>query len=399
MPNLNKVVGALALAATTALLPVSAISAETVKIGFISSFSGPSASIGDTMDKAVKLYMKEHEKELGDIKLEIIRRDDTGINPDMAKRLAQELITRDKVDLLTGFIYTPNLNSVAPLVTESKTPVIVMNAATSASVRLSPYFVRVSMTLWQSSFPMGQWAAKQGMKAAYVAVTDYAPGHDAENGFTKGFTDAGGKIVGSVRMPAKNADYTPFLQRIKDEKPEVLFVFVPGGKESASFMKAFTETGLAKAGIKLIGTHDIVADDELVNMGDVPTGAITMGHYSAAADRPANKAFLAAWKREYGADSSPSFFSVGAWDGMNAIFDLVKAQKGKIDADKTMEFMKNWKSDNSPRGPIMINSETRDIIQNEYVRRLDRVDGKLANVEIETLPMVKDPWPTFNPPK
>jgi branched-chain amino acid transport system substrate-binding protein len=246
---------------------------------------------------------------------------------------------------------------------------------------------------------MGQWAAKQGIKNVYTAVTDYAPGHDAETAFTKGFTEAGGKIVGAVRMPARNADYTPFLQRIKDEKPESLFVFVPGGKESAAFMKAFTDLGLAKAGIRLIGTLDIVADDELVNMGDVPPGVVTMGHYSAAADRPANKAFVSAWKRDYGADSTPTFFSVGAWDGMAAIFDIVKAQKGKIDADKTIEFMKSWKSDKSPRGPIMINSETRDIIQNEYVRRLERVDGKLANIEFETLPMVKDPWPTFNPPK
>jgi branched-chain amino acid transport system substrate-binding protein len=388
-----------AMAALSAFAPSAVQSAETVKVGFIAAFSGPSASLGDTMDKAVKLYLKEHEKDLGDIKLEIIRRDDTGINPDLAKRLAQELITRDKVDLLTGFIYTPNLNAVAPLVSESKTPVIIMNAATSSSIRLSPYFARVSMTVWQSAFPMGQWAAKQGIKNVFTAVTDYAPGHDAEAAFIKGFTDAGGKIAGSVRMPARNADYTPFLQRIKDEKPEALFAFTPGGKEAAAFVKAYSDLGLAKSGIRMIAEQSVVTDDELENMGDVPPGIVTIGHYSAVGDRPANKAFVAAWKRDYGPDAVPNIFSVAAWDGMAAIFDVIKAQKGKIDADKTMELLKGWKNDQSPRGPIMINPETRDIIQNEYIRKLERVNGKLANVEIETIPMVKDPWPAFNPAK
>jgi branched-chain amino acid transport system substrate-binding protein len=398
MIKMRKAAGALAIA-VAAHAPAAANSAETVKVGLIASFSGPSASLGDTVDRAVKLYMKEHEKDLGDIKIEIIRRDDTGINPDMAKRLAQELITRDKVDILTGFLYTPNLNAVAPLATEAKIPVVIMNAATSSSMRLSPYFVRVSMTVWQSAYPMGQWAVKQGMKGIYTAVTDYAPGHDAEAAFTKGFTEAGGKISGSVRMPARNVDYTPFLQRIKDEKPEALFAFTPGGKEAAAFVKAYSDLGLAKAGIRLIAEQSVVTDDELENMGDVPPGIVTIGHYSAAADRPANKAFVAAWKRDYGPDAVPNIFSVGAWDAMQAIFDVAKAQKGKINADKTIEILKNWKNDNSPRGPIMINPETRDIIQNEYIRRLERVNGKLANVEFETIPMVKDPWPAFNPAK
>jgi branched-chain amino acid transport system substrate-binding protein len=391
-----------AIAAAALLVAVPAAQAETVKIGLLLTFSGPAASLGDLMKKSVDLYMKQHEKDLPPgTKVELIVRDETGPNPDVAKRLAQELITREKVDILTGFTYTPNAMAVAPLATEAKVPMIVMNAGTSAIVRRSPYIARTSFTMWQSGYPLGQWAAKQdGVKTGFTAVADYAPGHDIESSFVKGFTEKGGRMIGTLRMPVLAPDYTPFMQRIKDAKPDVLCVFVPAGKQATALMKAYQDLGMAQAGIKLIGPGDITPDEELKNMGDIPSGIITtMHHYSAAGNRPANKAFVEAWHKAYGADSSPGFMAVGAWDGMAAIFHAIKEQKGKIDPDKTMAALKGWKNPNSPRGPITIDPVTRDIVQNEYLRRLDRVNGKLQNVEIQTIEQVKDPWVRFNPPK
>ncbi len=371
--------------------------AQTVKIGLLLPYSGPNASLGDNMDKAIKLYMKMHEKDLPPgVKLEIIRRDTTGPAPDIAKRLAQELITRDRVDLLTGVVFTPNANAIAPLATEAKVPFIIMNAGTAMTTTLSPFIARVSFTLWQSSFPLGEWAAKNGIKKVYTAVSDYGPGHDAEAGFTKGFTDAGGEIVGSVRIPLANPDFVPFLQRVKDAKPDAVFVFVPAGKQATAVMKTFGDLGLPQAGIRLIGPGDITTDEELPNMGDVALGVITMHHYSAASTRPQNRAFIDAWKQEYGPASVPSFMSAASWDGMAAIYDVVRQQKGKIDGEKTMSLLKGWKFDDSPRGPIMIDPETRDVVQNEYLRRVEKVGGQLANVEFETIPAVKDPWKVIN---
>ena len=370
--------------------------AQTIKIGLINTYSGPMASNGDQIQKAVDLFMKQNESKLpAGVKIEIIKRDDTGINPETAKRLAQELIVRDKVNLITGVVWTPNAAAIAPLATEAKVPFIIMNAGTAMLTTLSPYIARTSFTLWQSSFPMGTWSSKK-FKTAYVAVADYGPGHDAQAGFTKGFTDGGGKVVGEVRMPPPTSDFAPFLQRVKDAKPDALFVFVPAGKSATALMKAFGDLGLAKDGIKLIGPGDITTDEELPNMGDVPIGVMTMFHYSAAGDRPANKAFVEAYKKEYGANAWPNFISVGAWDAMQAIFDAIRAQGGKLDGDKTMEFLKGWKNPNSPRGPISIDPATRDIVQNEYVREVRKVNGVLANVELETIPAVKDPWKEIN---
>jgi branched-chain amino acid transport system substrate-binding protein len=333
------------------------------------------------------------------VKLEIIRRDDTGPNPEVAKRMAQELITRDHVQLLAGTVYTPNALAIAPLATEAKVPFVVMNAGTAMITTKSPYIARTSFTMWQSSYPLGQWAAKNGIRKVFTAVTDYGPGIDAEAAFTKGFTDAGGQIVGSVHMPLANPDYVPFMQRAKDAGPDAVFVFVPGGKDATALMKTFGELGLKAAGIKLIGTGDITTDEELKNMGDVALGVVTALHYSAAGDRPANREFVKAYQAEFGTDQEPAFEVVGAYDGMAAIFHAIIAQNGNIDPDKTMELLKGWKNDNSPRGPIMIDPDTRDIVQNEYIRRIEKVNGQLANVEFETIPMVKDPWKEINKQK
>jgi branched-chain amino acid transport system substrate-binding protein len=372
---------------------------QTVKVGVINTYTGPLAAAGDQMERGIKLYMKLHEKDLpAGVKIELIKRDDTGPNPEVAKRLAQELITGDKVQLLTGVIWTPNALSVAPLLTEAKVPLIIMNAGTSMITTKSPYIARVSFTLWQSSYPLGTWAAKNGIKNVYSLVSDYGPGIDAETAFTKSFTDGGGKIVGSVRMPVTAPDFVPFLQRAKDAKPDAVFCFVPAAKAATAFMKAFDDLGLRAAGIKLIGPGDVTTDEELPGMGDVAIGTITMHHYSAAGDRPANKAFVAAYKAEYGAKDEPSFLAADSYDGMAAIFHVVIEQKGNIDPDKTMQLLKGWKYD-SPRGPIMIDPETRDIVQNEYLRRVDKVNGQLQNTEIETIPMVKDPWKEINKTK
>ena len=370
-------------------------SAQTVKIGLINTYSGPMASNGDQIEKAINLFMKLGQCKLPPgVNLEIIKRDDTGINPETAKRLAQELIVRDKVQMITGVVWTPNALSIAPLVTEAKVPFIIMNAGTAMITERSPYIARTSFTLWQSSYPMGTWAAKR-FKTAYVAVADFGPGHDAQEAFTRAFTAAGGKVIGTVRMPPPTSDFAPFLQRVKDAKPDTLFVFVPAGKSATAFMKGFGDLGLGQAGIKLIGPGDIVTDEELPNMGDVPSGVMTMFHYSAAGDRPANKSFVAAYQKEYGPNAWPNFISVGAWYGMQAICDVVRAQGGKVDADKTMLLLRGWKNPNSPRGPIEIDPRTRDIVQNEYVRETKRVGGIMKNVELETFPMVKDPWKEF----
>lgn len=380
------------LVSGTALLLAAAAPAQTIKIGVINSYSGPFATLGDLIDKGFKLYMKQNADKLPPgVKIELVIRDDGGPNPDKAKQLAQELIVRDRIQILTGVVFTPNAMAIAPLTQEAKLPFFIMNAGTSVITERSPYIARFSFTLWQSTYPLGAWASRK-YKRAYIAVSDFAPGHDSEAGFEKGFTEGGGKIVGRVRIPVANPDFVPFMQRAKDAKPDVLFAFIPAGRQATQIIKAYGDLGLDKAGIKFIGPGDITTDEELPNMGDAPLGVVTMHHYSAAATRPANKAFIAAWKKEYGEKSSPSFMSVGAWDAMDAIYYVIREQKGKIDPDRTMALVKKYRNANSPRGPIAIDPETRDIIQNEYMREVRKVGGQLANVEFETFEQVKDPW-------
>jgi branched-chain amino acid transport system substrate-binding protein len=380
------------LASGMTIILAAGASAQTIKIGVINSYSGPFATLGDLMDKGMKLYMKQHAGQLPPgVKIELIIRDDGGPNPDKAKQIAQELIVRDKVRFITGVVFTPNALAIAPLTQEAKVPFFIGNAGTSVITERSPYIARFSFTLWQSSYPLGAWAARR-YKSAYIAVSDYAPGHDSEAAFERAFTEGGGKIVGKVRIPLANPDFVPFMQRVKDAKPDVLFAFTPAGRQATQMMKAYGDLGLDRAGVKFIGPGDITTDEELPNMGDVAIGVITMHHYSAAATRPANKAFIAAWKKEYGEKSWPSFMSVGQWDAMDAIYHVIREQKGKIDPDRTMALVRKYSNPNSPRGPISIDPQTRDIIQNEYMREVKKVGGQLANVEFETFEQVKDPW-------
>lgn len=397
-----KSMGALALGTLLAASLLAApASAQTVKVGVILTYSGPMASLGDQIDKGLKLYVKEHEKDLPPgVKVELVTRDDTGPNPDVAKRLAQELITRDHVNFLTGVVWSPNAAAIAPLATQAKVPFIISNAAGAAITRISPYVARVSFTLWQESLPLGTWAAqKGGIKKVFIAVSDFAPGHDAEAAFTKGFKDAGGQIVDTVHFPLKDPDFVPFMQRIKDAKPDAVFVFVPSGKQATAVMKAYNDLNMKADGIKIIGPQDIVPDEELPSMGQEPLGVISSGTYSNVGDRPANKAYVAAWKSAYGNEVPPGFMSVGGWDSMAAIFSVIKETGGKVDGDKAMALLKGWKNPDSPRGPIMIDPATRDIVQNVYIRRVEKGGYGLANVEFETIADVKDPWKELNPAK
>jgi branched-chain amino acid transport system substrate-binding protein len=375
------------------------VSAGAVKVGAILTLSGPDATPGIQMDRGLRLYLAEHAKELpAGVTVELVMRDDTGPNPDVAKRLAQELVTREHVQLLTGVLWTPNAAAIAPIATEAKLPFIISNAAGVSIPRMSPYIVRVSFTLWQTSFPLGQWAAKKGMGKGYSIVADYAPGVDAENGFIAGFTEGGGEIIGKTRYPLGNLNFTPYLQRMADAKPQTAYIFVPVG-DAVTMMRAVANLDLPRQGITMIAPMDLVPDEQLPDMGDATLGLITSGNYSAVGKRPQNQAFVAAWKRAYGPNALPDFTGVQGWDSMAAVFAVLKATGGKFDGDKAMAILSHWQDPDSPRGPISINPATRDVIENIYIRKVEKVDGKLSNVEFETIPNVKDPWKERNPPK
>jgi branched-chain amino acid transport system substrate-binding protein len=358
---------------------------ETVKIGLILPMTGPFASTGRQIEAAAKLYMQQKGDTVAGKKIELIVKDDTG-TADVTKRLAQELIVNDKIAVMAGFGLTPLALAPAPLATQAKVPAVVMAAATATITEASPYIVRTSFTLPQATVPMAEWAAQNGIKKVATLVSDYGPGIDAEKAFTSAFTAKGGQVE-NLRVPLANPDFSPFLQKVADAKPDALFVFVPSGI-GAQFMKQFVERGLDKSGIKLIGPGDVTDDDLLNNMGDVALGAITTQHYSAAHDSPENKAFVEVFKKANNG-MRPNFMAVGGYDGMHLIYEGLKKTNGAggqalIDAMKGM----SW---TSPRGPVSIDPQTRDIIQNIYVRKVERKDGELYNVEFATIPNVKDP--------
>ena len=332
--------------------------AETVvKVGVILTYSGQNAQVGEWTDKGVSLSVKAPEKDLPPgVKIEIIRRDDTGSKPEVAKRLATELITRDHVKLLTGVIWTPNAAAIAPVVTQAKLPFIVMVSAGSTVPALSPYIVRVSFTEWQLIYPLGQWAAKQGWKTGYTMVSDFSPGWDAEIAFQKGFADGGGKLIGAVRVPFAESDLEPFVQRIKDAKPDVTYIFTPSGRQATQVMRTWRDLGMKDNKIHGVAGHQRVPDEELPNIGDVALGVVSSGNYSPVTKRPANEKFLAAWQHEYGsaATAVPDFLSVQGWDGMDAIFDVIKKTGGKFDGDEAMNILKHWSSADRPRGPTSV---------------------------------------------
>ena len=346
----------LTVCAFVAITAGQASAAETIKIGLLLEMTGMFADSGRQISNAIKAYMAQHGDTVAGKKIELIIKDTTGPAPDIAKRLCQELVVKDKVDFLAGFGLTPNALACAPIATESKKPMIVMNAATSIITTKSPYIARTSFTLPQVTEPMAQWAFKNGYRKVYTVVADYGPGHDAERAFQKAFTKLGGEVVGEVRVPMKNPEFGPYVQRVKDSKPQAVFVFTPAGEMGVAFMKSFQERGLAKAGIKLLATGDVLDDGVIEAMGDAPLGVISTYHYSAAHDSAENKAYLAAYKK-IDPKTRPNGHSVGGYDGMAAIYNVTKQLNGKIDGDKAMQILKGMKI-NSPRGPIQIDPET-----------------------------------------
>lgn len=366
-----------------------ASAAEPLKIGLILPLSGPFAAYGKQIENGVQLYLKQNGDSFSGRKVELIVKDDTGVAPEISKRAAQELVVKDKVDILAGFGLTPSAFAVAPIATEAKKPMVVMNAATSAITTKSEYIVRTSMTLPQISAPIASWAAKNGIRKVFTVVADYGPGHDAETQFKKTFTAAGGEIVGDVRTPMKNPDFSPFLQRIKDAKPEAVFLFVPAGEQGIAFMKGFAERDLAKAGIKLIATGDLVDEDVLDAIGDPALGVTNSFHYAEAHKSPENKAYTEAYYKAY-PNSRPNFMSVAGYDGMHLIAEVLRKTGGNADGDAFVAAAKGMKW-TSPRGPVSIDPVTRDIVQTIYVRKVERVGGKLQNVEFDSVPEFRDP--------
>ncbi|MGP0089710.1 MAG: ABC transporter substrate-binding protein [Xanthobacteraceae bacterium] len=363
-----------------------ALAQDAVKVGLILPMTGQQASTGKQIDAAVRLYVQQHGDTVAGKKIEVILKDD-GAVPDNTKRIAQELIVNDKVSFVAGFGVTPAALAAAPLATQGKVPEVVMAAGTSIITERSPYIVRTSFTLPQSSVIIADWAAKNGIKKVVTLVSDYAPGGDAQNSFRDRFTKAGGQVVEEIKVPLANPDFAPFLQRAKDAAPDALFVFVPSG-QGATFMKQFVERGLDQAGIKVIGPGDVTDDDLLPSMGDQVIGTVTAHLYSASHPSPMNKEYVAAFEKAN--NFRPNFMSVGGYDGMHLIYAALQKTGGNTDGDALIAAMKGmaWES---PRGPISIDPETRDIVQNIYIRKVEKVNGQLYNQEFATFEAVKDP--------
>ncbi len=376
------------LAAAALAFPVLASAqAEPFKIGLILPMTGPFASTGRQIDAAVKLYMAQNGSTVAGRQVVVSLKDDQG-NPEQTKRLAQELVVNEKVSVLAGFGITPAALTVAPIATQAKTPAVVMAAATSGIMSASPYLVRTSYTLWQTSSTMAEWASKNKMKTFVTLVSDYGPGIDAEKSFKERVLLNNGQVIGEIRVPMRNPDFSPFLQRVRDLKPDAVFVFIPSGP-AATFVKQFTERGLDKAGIKLIGDGGVTDDDLLPGMGEEIVGAVTSFHYSAAHESALNKKFVDAFTAA-NKDMRPNFMAVGGYDGMRVIYQAIKATQGKGTGEALVNAMKGQTFE-SPRGPVFIDAQTRDIVQDIHIRRVERRNGQLWNVEIDAIKGVKDP--------
>jgi branched-chain amino acid transport system substrate-binding protein len=384
-----KVVAALALAAAPSLAM-----AATVKVGVVLTYSGTGAQLAQQIERGMELYLaREGAAKLGDHEIELIKRDDKNPGGDAAKVAVQELIVREGVDLLTGFIYSPNIIASAPLIEQAKVPTLIMNAATAWIPSLSPYLARVSMSMWQTGFPMGRYAAeKLGCRTAAVGYTDYPPGKDSLAAFQMGFEQAGGQVVDAIPMggPAEVPDFTPFMQRVKDARPDCFYVFVPAGNHAAAVFKTYAALGMKDAGVRLIGPGDITQDTELQGLGDVAIGVVTLGQYQADLDVGTNPEFVEAWHAAYGPDSTPDFMAAAGYDGMAAIVDAIVQQDGAIDPDRTMAIWAGWTHE-GPRGTVTIDPQTRDIVQDMRVNEVYAADGRLKMRTLDVIPQVKDP--------
>jgi branched-chain amino acid transport system substrate-binding protein len=365
-------------------------SGDTIRIGVIAALTGPFVQLGKPFEDGIKTFIAQNGTTVAGKKIEILYRDDGGSNVELSKRAAQELIGREKVSFLIGFSLTPSALAVAPVATQGKVPMIVMNAVTTGITAKSPYMLRTSMTMQQMTEPFGDWTAKNKIGKVYSLVTDYSTGIDAEARFTKGFTAGGGKIVGSSRVPLANPDYSPFVQRIKDEKPEAVFFFAPGVEDGLGMLKAYSDKGLDKAGIKFLGVGDMTSDNPtLESLGDRALGAVTVLNYSTALDNEANKTFLKAYAAANPNRPAPTFVTVAAYDTMGMIYETIRRLNGKVTGEQAVKTLTGMKW-NSPRGPISIDPKSRDIVQNMYIREVKKVNGKLVN---EPIGVLKDVMP------
>lgn len=363
---------------------------DALKIGLIGTYSGPYADYGRQFDAGVALYLKEHGGKIAGRTVEIVKKDTAGPAPDAAKRIAQELIVRDKVQILTGLDFSPNAYAVAGIATQAKIPTVVMNASSSAITTSSPYVARLSFTVQQVSDPMARWMLKNGTKEAYVVVADYASGTDALTAFKKAFEEGGGKVVGELRTPMNNPDFSAYVQRIKDAKPQSVFFFFPSGVMPPAFLKVWKERGMEEAGIKLYATGEATDDSYLDATGDVALGLVTSHHYSYGHPSAKNQKFVKDFEAQFGSAMRPSYFAVTAYDAMAAIDLALKKTGGDASGDKLMGALKGLAFE-SPRGPIEIDAATRDIVQTVYIRKTEKVNGKLVNVEFDKFDRVKDP--------
>ncbi len=361
---------------------------DTIKIGIIMPYSGQFADTAAQMDNAIKLYVKQHGDTVAGKKIEFIRKDTGGIAPDIAKRLAQELVVRDHADILAGFVLTPNALAAADVSSEAKKFMVVMNAATSIITLKSPYLARTSTTTPQLNQTLGAWVAKHGIQRVYTMVSDYGPGIDAEQAFQLGFKEAGGEIVGSVRFPVANPDFSAFVQRAKDENPDAIYIWIPGGAQPAAIGKALAERGIDPSKVKILGQDALAGESALKSMGDVALGIITCGEYDYNLNLPLNHEFVKAYNDEF--HRNPDFFSIGGYDGMHLIYETMKKTGGNADGEALIAAAKgmSWQS---PRGPMSIDPQTRDVVQTVYIRRVERVGGQLVNVEFDKVENVKDP--------
>jgi branched-chain amino acid transport system substrate-binding protein len=376
------------LGAVALLAAAGAQAQQTVKIGVILPYSGQFADTGVQLDNGIKLYMQQHGDTVAARKIEVIRKDVGGIAPEVAKRLAQELVVRDGADILAGFALTPNALAAAEVSAQAKKFMVVMNAATSIITTKSPYLVRTSVTVPQIAETFGTWAAKSGIKTVYTLVSDYGPGIDSEGAFQRAFEAGGGKVVGSVRTPVANPDFSAFVQRAKDTNPEAIFIFVPGGTQPAALDKALASRGITPKTTKILGQGEITSEDALKSLGDDALGVITAFHYDYNHASAMNKEFVAAYSKAFG--RNPDIFSIGGYDGMRLIYAALEKTGGKTDGQALIDAAKGmaWES---PRGPISIDPETRDIVQNVYIRRVEKAGDGLVNVEFDKVEGVKDP--------
>lgn len=372
-----------------------AASAAEVKIGLLGQFSGPYAWWGKEYQRGVDLFLDQNDGKVGAHTLTVLPRDEGGTNPQRSRQLAQELVVRDKAQYLIGGTFTPTVLGVTDVATQTKTPYVIFNAGTSSVTQKSPYFLRVGFTQWTVSVPLVQYAVERGFKNAVIAAADYAPGQDAFEAFGKTFTKLGGSVVGEVKIPLGTTDFSSYLQRVRDLKPQAVFMFMPLGPMSAGFIKAFKERELDKAGITLLATNETLESD-LPAVGEGAVGLTTALHYTPYLENSANKAFVAAYKAKYGKDQLPSIASLAAYDGMRLVAEMVRATNGADDGDKAMEAAKGFKWE-SPRGPVSIDPKTREIVQNVYIRRVEKIDGALGNKAFKTYTAVKEPWHEANP--